>query len=206
MVFLHNFFVECPPQVEPETLAVIKWMQNYNFVLSANLHGGAVVANYPFDKSRDPRIRGRTTYTATPDDKIFRKVQRKRINPSRCCPHLVSVICENLNYWAHADLCVMTVGEDLLVRSQLDAQGMELRGLLRWGNHQRGQLVLSVQRWVKPMVTDKKHIKKNVIISINHCPQISSQLTDNLFCKLCWVNSKLRRYVGFMVPLMGITI
>ncbi|XP_020506837.2 carboxypeptidase N catalytic chain isoform X1 [Labrus bergylta] len=63
-------------QVEPETLAVIKWMQNYNFILSANLHGGAVVANYPFDKSRDPRIRGRTTYAATPDDKVFRKLAR----------------------------------------------------------------------------------------------------------------------------------
>lgn len=108
-------------------------MQNYNFVLSANLHGGAVVANYPFDKSRDPRIRGRTTYAATPDDKIFRKVHRlkktKQI-PSRCCTHLISVVCENVNYWAHVDLCVMTVGEDLLVRSQLDAQRMELRGLL----------------------------------------------------------------------------
>ncbi|KAK1881398.1 Carboxypeptidase N catalytic chain [Dissostichus eleginoides] len=63
-------------QVEPETLAVIKWMQNYNFILSANLHGGAVVANYPFDKSRDPRIRGRTTYAATADDKLFRKLAR----------------------------------------------------------------------------------------------------------------------------------
>ena len=55
-------------------MAVIKWMQNYNFVLSANLHGGAVVANYPFDKSRDPRIRGRVTSAASPDDKIFKKV------------------------------------------------------------------------------------------------------------------------------------
>lgn len=63
-------------QVEPETMAVIKWMQNYNFVLSANLHGGAVVANYPFDKSRDPRIRGRVTYAASPDDKIFKKLAR----------------------------------------------------------------------------------------------------------------------------------
>ncbi|XP_028332806.1 carboxypeptidase N catalytic chain [Gouania willdenowi] len=63
-------------QVEPETLAVIKWMQNYNFVLSANLHGGAVVANYPFDKSKDPRIRGRTTYAATPDDKLFKELAR----------------------------------------------------------------------------------------------------------------------------------
>ncbi|XP_067226054.1 carboxypeptidase N catalytic chain [Chanodichthys erythropterus] len=63
-------------QVEPETLAVIKWMQNYNFILSANLHGGAVVANYPFDKSREPRIRGKTTYSATPDDKMFRKLAK----------------------------------------------------------------------------------------------------------------------------------
>lgn len=67
---LYSWFL----QVEPETLAVIKWMQNYNFVLSANLHGGAVVANYPFDKSREPRIRGKTISSATPDDKIFRKV------------------------------------------------------------------------------------------------------------------------------------
>lgn len=49
-------------------------MQNYNFILSANLHGGAVVANYPFDKSREPRIRGKTSHSASPDDKIFRKV------------------------------------------------------------------------------------------------------------------------------------
>uniref|UniRef100_A0AAY5L8T0 Carboxypeptidase E n=1 Tax=Esox lucius TaxID=8010 RepID=A0AAY5L8T0_ESOLU len=63
-------------QVEPETLAVIKWMQNYNFVLSANLHGGAVVANYPFDKSRDSRIRGKSTYAATPDDNIFKMLAR----------------------------------------------------------------------------------------------------------------------------------
>uniref|UniRef100_W5N2S8 Carboxypeptidase N catalytic chain n=2 Tax=Lepisosteus oculatus TaxID=7918 RepID=W5N2S8_LEPOC len=65
-------------QVEPETLAVIQWMQNYNFVLSANLHGGAVVANYPFDKSREPRVRGfrKTAYSATPDDKIFKKLAK----------------------------------------------------------------------------------------------------------------------------------
>ncbi|KAJ8264740.1 hypothetical protein GJAV_G00153440 [Gymnothorax javanicus] len=67
-------------QVEPETEAVIRWMESYNFVLSANLHGGAVVANYPFDKSRQPRMRGKTTYSATPDDKIFKKLARTYSN------------------------------------------------------------------------------------------------------------------------------
>lgn len=39
-------------------------------------------------------------------------------------------VCEHVNYWAHVLVFVMTVGEDLLVCSQLDAQGLELWGLL----------------------------------------------------------------------------
>ncbi|XP_044521695.1 carboxypeptidase N catalytic chain [Gracilinanus agilis] len=65
-------------QVEPETEAVIKWMDSINFILSANLHGGAVVANYPYDKSREHRVRGfrRTANTPTPDDKLFKKLSK----------------------------------------------------------------------------------------------------------------------------------
>lgn len=129
----------CRPQVEPETLAVIKWIQNYNFILSANLHGGAVVANYPFDRSRDPRIRGRSMYAATPDDKLFRKVHR-------FLSKLFFLSREKTKEVKSEFVCVPAAGQDLLVCPQLDAQRLELRRLLRRGHHQRCQLVLSVQR------------------------------------------------------------
>lgn len=52
---------------EKETLAVMKWLQEYPFVLSANLHNGALVANYPYDNSRS----GQSVYTPSPDNDIF---------------------------------------------------------------------------------------------------------------------------------------
>lgn len=56
--------------VQPETQAIIDWLKQYHFVLSANLHNGALVANYPYDNSRS----GRSVYTSSPDDDIFRQV------------------------------------------------------------------------------------------------------------------------------------
>ena len=46
------------------------WMTHYPFVLSANMHDGDLVANYPYDKSRNTR----KMYSATPDDNLFREL------------------------------------------------------------------------------------------------------------------------------------
>ncbi|XP_037660647.1 carboxypeptidase N catalytic chain isoform X2 [Choloepus didactylus] len=62
-------------QVEPETQAVIQWLRSFNFVLSANLHGGAVVANYPYDKTFENRGHY-TVKTPTPDDELFQKLAK----------------------------------------------------------------------------------------------------------------------------------
>jgi len=56
--------------LEPETEAVMSWSRQYPFVLSANLHGGSLVANYPFDDTPDATDRGGTS-APSPDEATF---------------------------------------------------------------------------------------------------------------------------------------
>ena len=44
-----DYFGRIHPEVQPETQAVANWIQNGRFVLSANLHGGALLVSYPLD-------------------------------------------------------------------------------------------------------------------------------------------------------------
>ncbi|XP_073000243.1 carboxypeptidase SOL1 isoform X2 [Typha latifolia] len=53
---------------QPETRAVMNWVKQQHFTASASLHGGALVANYPWDGSEDTRKQ----YYACPDDSTFR--------------------------------------------------------------------------------------------------------------------------------------
>ena len=72
---------------EPETLALINWIRDNHFVLSANLHGGSLVASYPYDSNKENIMEGRAS--PTPDDPIFR--------------HLAHVYASNHQTMSHGD-------------------------------------------------------------------------------------------------------
>ncbi|XP_025774375.1 carboxypeptidase D, partial [Puma concolor] len=67
--FPDQFFQITDP-TQPETIAVMSWMKSYPFVLSANLHGGSLVVNYPFDDDEQ----GLATYSKSPDDAVFQQI------------------------------------------------------------------------------------------------------------------------------------
>jgi len=66
---LELFRDESDTKYEPEVRAVGQWILSLPFVVSANLHEGDLVANYPFDSSRTSAA---SDYSRSPDDATFR--------------------------------------------------------------------------------------------------------------------------------------
>ncbi|EGC33112.1 hypothetical protein DICPUDRAFT_37244, partial [Dictyostelium purpureum] len=70
-----GFSSELYKVVQPEVRAIIEWCKKKNFIMSANLHGGSLVANYPYDSTRDsPNGYGFGIQFPSPDDVVFRKM------------------------------------------------------------------------------------------------------------------------------------
>ncbi|XP_032894037.1 carboxypeptidase M [Amblyraja radiata] len=70
---LNRNFPDYPQQdkllLQPETEAVINWILNETFVLSLSLHGGALVASYPYDSLKGGI--NKQNNSTCPDDDVF---------------------------------------------------------------------------------------------------------------------------------------
>ncbi|CAI5454880.1 unnamed protein product [Caenorhabditis angaria] len=55
--------------IQPETIAVMNWTRHVPFILSANLHGGTTLVNYPFDDY--PTRNKQHNYSPSPDNALF---------------------------------------------------------------------------------------------------------------------------------------
>jgi len=91
---------------EPETKAIMAWSKLYPFVLSANLHGGSLVANYPYDDTANPRdMSGHSSFS--PDEETFQMLARvysmahPRMKTGHPCPESREFFPDGITNGAH---------------------------------------------------------------------------------------------------------
>ncbi|CAG7825270.1 unnamed protein product [Allacma fusca] len=87
-----DYFKQNTVRPQPETEFVKQWISKIQFVLSGNLHGGALVASYPFDNTPNSLFHSLTsTASLTPDDDVFKHLatvyasNNKRMFQGRPC-------------------------------------------------------------------------------------------------------------------------
>ncbi|KAI5735619.1 hypothetical protein M8J77_020631 [Diaphorina citri] len=101
--FPDQFEYEAKKAYEPETQAIMNFIYSNPFVLSGNLHGGAVVASYPFDSS--PYEQNCCTLSLSPDTAYFEQVARDYASrnpmmaPGHACGFDFKDGITNGNYW-----------------------------------------------------------------------------------------------------------
>ncbi|XP_039200447.1 carboxypeptidase M isoform X1 [Crotalus tigris] len=82
--------------IQPETKAVMNWINTGMFVLSANLHGGALVASYPFDNGNRVTIDANGV-SKTVDDDVFVHLANTYANNHRTMNK--GIVCDDMTYF-----------------------------------------------------------------------------------------------------------
>ncbi|XP_011309031.1 carboxypeptidase M isoform X2 [Fopius arisanus] len=68
-----DYFKQNNKKTQLETEAVKEWVSKIQFVISGSLHGGALVASYPFDNTPNSLFQSySSTPSISPDDDVFR--------------------------------------------------------------------------------------------------------------------------------------
>ena len=68
-----DYFKQNNKRSQPETEAVKEWLSKIQFVLSGNIHGGALVSSYPFDNTPNSIFSSvLSSPSLTPDDDTFK--------------------------------------------------------------------------------------------------------------------------------------
>ncbi|XP_059488316.1 carboxypeptidase M isoform X2 [Neocloeon triangulifer] len=68
-----DYFKQNVKNAQPETEAVKEWVSKIQFTLSGSLHGGALVASYPFDNTPAASLSNyNSPPSVTPDDDVFK--------------------------------------------------------------------------------------------------------------------------------------
>lgn len=73
LIRLKQTLIDYGDKLENEVKMIMVWLAAIPFVISANMHNGDLVANYPYDEAK---VNKQHSYTGSPDDKTFIELAR----------------------------------------------------------------------------------------------------------------------------------
>lgn len=91
-----RWFCQTDP-IQPETLAVIDWLESNRFLLSARFFTGGIVTTYPYENWPGSRFATKPRETLTEDDDVFKFLAKKYSLNHKVMP-LATTVCDG-NKW-----------------------------------------------------------------------------------------------------------
>eukprot|EP01089_Gocevia_fonbrunei_P012604 TRINITY_DN3025_c0_g1_i1.p1 TRINITY_DN3025_c0_g1~~TRINITY_DN3025_c0_g1_i1.p1 ORF type:complete len:457 (+),score=79.41 TRINITY_DN3025_c0_g1_i1:49-1419(+) len=159
---------------EPEVLALMEWSSSRRFVMSANLHGGSVVANYPFDGTADHRS---GKISKSPDHAVFRALSLTyaSANPEMASSHEFAngitngaewyVLYGGMQDWVYLNIGCLELTLELS-NIKWPQPATELEGFWNSNKNSLINYMTAVHRGVRGVVTDEDGKKLDATIQV----------------------------------------